>query len=316
MSSYTKVNPEELKTLASTIQKAKNNIDTCLTEYKNNLNKINEEGYLQGVANATISTAYSKLVALVEEFGNYGETVRTKLNEIATETEKIDESEGKKAEDVYSQDPLTFGVAAANAILGASASEQAAQVNEETTQVSSESTPYANVAYDEKRGYVIQTDTPVATGQKYDLTDEEIRYLAAVCKREQGSVSGAKMEASLMANLYESSRGKNYDSVTSYVKNSSWFGSRNVSTENVDQAYVDAVKDVLVDGNRYVASNIDEHDCISDITYASNNGVAISTSDRSAYIPGVTVIKNKYGSTYTFAGFAPNGGDPFGYIKG
>lgn len=127
MSSYTKVNPEELKTLASTIQKAKNNIDTCLTEYKNNLNKINEEGYLQGVANATISTAYSKLVALVEEFGNYGETVRTKLNEIATETEKIDESEGKKAEDVYSQDPLTFGVAAANAILGASASEQAAQ---------------------------------------------------------------------------------------------------------------------------------------------------------------------------------------------
>ena len=176
MSSYTKVNPEELKTLASTIQKAKNNIDTCLTEYKNNLNKINEEGYLQGVANATISTAYSKLVALVEEFGNYGETVRTKLNEIATETEKIDESEGKKAEDVYSQDPLTFGVAAANAILGASASEQAAQVNEETTQISSESTPYANVAYDEKRGYVITKTPLMANSDLYKVSGHWDHY--------------------------------------------------------------------------------------------------------------------------------------------
>ena len=160
-------------------------------------------------------------------------------------------------------------------------------------------------------GNVIDTSTPVAVGDKYNLSDEDLAYLAYVAYREQGSVEGAKMELSLMANLYEKNKS-NYSNVKDYVDNSGWFasGSRSGYSYPGDD-YYNAAKDVLNEGNRYVATNVDEHDCISDIESISTG----DKDDRSNYIPGETIIHNRYGSTYTFAGFAPNGGDPFGYIN-
>ena len=64
------------------------------------------------------------------------------------------------------------------------------------------------------------------------------------------------------------------------------------------------------DGNRYLESNVVEHDCLSDINSISTGSV----NNRSDYIPGETVINNTYGASYVFVGFAPNGGDPFGYL--
>ena len=60
--------------------------------------------------------------------------------------------------------------------------------------------------------------------KKYDLTDDEIKQIASLCMQEQGSVEGAKAEASLMANLYEQNKkeGKAND-IYSYVRNSGWF---------------------------------------------------------------------------------------------
>ena len=114
-----------------------------------------------------------------------------------------------------------------------------------------------------------------------------------------------------MANLYEKNKSK-YSNVRDYVDNSGWFASSSRSGYSYPgDDYYNAAKDVLNGGNRYVATNVDEHDCISDISYISTG----DKSDRSNYIPGETVIHNRYGSTYTFAGFAPNGGDPFGYIN-
>lgn len=53
--------------------------------------------------------------------------------------------------------------------------------------------------------------------------------------------------------------------------------------------------------------------CGSDIVSASNNGVKFNKTDRSQYKQGVTVIKNRMGSTYTFWSFPSSVSDPFGY---
>ncbi len=159
-------------------------------------------------------------------------------------------------------------------------------------------------------GNVIKTSVPVTNGAQYNISDNDLAYLAHVAKREQGSVEGAKLELSLMANLYEKNKGK-YKDVVDYVKNSGWFSKRSTSSfTNPGADYVSAAKEVLSDGNRYLPSNVVEHDCLSDITSISTGSV----NDRSNYIPGETIIKNKYGATYKFVGFAPNGGDPFGYL--
>jgi hypothetical protein len=159
-------------------------------------------------------------------------------------------------------------------------------------------------------GNVIKTSAPVTSGTQYNISDSDLAYLAHVAKREQGSVEGAKLELSLMANLYEKNKGK-YKDVVDYVKNSGWFSKRSTNSYTDPGAdYVNAAKEVISGGNRYLPTNVVEHDCLSDITSISTGSV----NDRSNYIPGETIIKNKYGATYKFVGFAPNGGDPFGYL--
>lgn len=157
-------------------------------------------------------------------------------------------------------------------------------------------------------------------GQKYNLTDEQLRFLTSVCIREQGdNLSGIQAEASLMANLYEI-KGGGYSSVDSYVRNSGWFGSNFSGLSNPTTEQLDAVKTVLIFGNRTLPLYVDEHDCIYcgpsygyDIISATNNGVAIDVNNRSLYQQDVTVLKNKYGATYTFYTFPYDGADPFGY---
>jgi len=159
-------------------------------------------------------------------------------------------------------------------------------------------------------GNVINASSPVTSGNQYNLSDDDLAYLAYVAKQEQGSVDGAKLELSLMANLYEKNKSK-YSDVKDYVKNSKWFASRSVNNYSYPgDDYYNAAKEVLNDGNRYLESNVVEHDCLSDISSISTGSVG----NRSDYIPGETIIKNKMGATYKFIGFAPNNGDPFGYL--
>ena len=149
-------------------------------------------------------------------------------------------------------------------------------------------------------------------GPKYNLTDKELHQLGWVCSREQGSIEGARMEASLMGNLFEN-YGQGFSGVYDYVMNSGWFGPTNTGEvpDNPDAGeYYDIVKDVLADGHRFLPSDVVEHDCLSDISSISTGDVYNTDN----YIPFVTIINNVYGSTYTFIGFAPNGGDPFGFV--
>ncbi len=159
---------------------------------------------------------------------------------------------------------------------------------------------------------------------KYPLTDEQLQLLAGICNREQGdSIKGMSAEASLMANLFEKN-GKKYGTGTegliNYVCNSGWFGSASRNYGSASRKLSDeqkaAIRDVLENGNRTLPTYVDEHDCFSDITSATNDGESITKSDRSAYVQDKTIIKNRYGSTYTFYCFPDTDSDPFGYTQG
>ena len=160
-------------------------------------------------------------------------------------------------------------------------------------------------------GNIIDTSKPIGKGEKYNLPKKDISWLAYVAMREQGSVDGAKLELSLMCNLYERNKS-NYDSVTDYVLNSGWFANNSLNGYNYPgDEYYQAAEEVINEGNRYLASNVVEHDCLSDLTSCSTGEIY----DTSSYVPGETVLHNCYGARYVFIGFAPNGGDPFGYVE-
>lgn len=154
---------------------------------------------------------------------------------------------------------------------------------------------------------------------KYKLTATQLQKLANLCVQEQGSVNGVKAEASLMANLLETSvrrqekYGTDGNGLYKWVREGGWFyrAAYFMDGSKVGSKYVEAVREVLVEGRRTLPQYVDEHDCFSDIKSISTGSVR----DRSAYIKDVTIIKNRMGSTYTFYSFPASGSDPFGYTK-
>ena len=159
----------------------------------------------------------------------------------------------------------------------------------------------------------------VYSGKKYALTETQIKKIARLCVQEQGSVDGCKAEASLMANLLETSKsrqnkyGTDAAGLYNWVREGGWFSRAAYYMDNGSAAkkHIDAVRDVLVEGNRTLPQYVDEHDCFSDINSISTGSI----KNRADYIPNKTVIKNRYGSTYTFFCFPASGSDPFGYTK-
>ena len=181
-------------------------------------------------------------------------------------------------------------------------------------------------------GNVIDTSQPCYNGKQYNLSEYQLRRLAYLAYKEQGSLDGAKIELSQMANLTEN-RGKSDVYSHVFSGSNSFYGpvkrGEIPDNPNVPQEYVDLARDVLVNGNRYLPQNVYEHDCIYDYTSKGKryrdvskivtNGVTYtgeSIENRSNYIPGETVIYASSGSKYVFDGFAPNGGDPFGHVVG
>lgn len=159
-------------------------------------------------------------------------------------------------------------------------------------------------------------------GKTYDLTETQLKQIAALMVQEQGArgpeYKGVRAEASLAANLLENNGVyKHYgDDITSFLKYSKWFSRAEhwMNNGSAPAGAVEAVRDVLINGNRYVPYYVNEHDCFSDITRAENHGIAINKKDRSAYIRGVTEIWNRYGTHYYFYCFPDIDSDPFGYI--
>ena len=174
-------------------------------------------------------------------------------------------------------------------------------------------------------GNVIDASKPLYQAEGYNnLSEEELEFLAKVAFREQRTIEGVRVSLSTMANQYEDNKSQ-YEDVYDYVRRSGWYGRGGGSfdnqfykeyTESKKAELYEVVKDVMIDGNRYVPRSADNHDNLGDIRKAYNDGVLIDKNDRSQYIPGKTKIYNEYGSIYVFQGFAPNKGDPYGDTVG
>lgn len=155
--------------------------------------------------------------------------------------------------------------------------------------------------------------------KKYNLTESQLKKIARLCQQEQGTVNGAKAEASLMANQLETSKsrqnkyGTGADGLYNWVRNGKWYSRAVHWMDNGELAssILEGVRDVLVNGNRTLPQYVDEHDCLSDIKSISTGNVR----DKSAYIKGKTIVKNSYGSTWTFYCFPDSHSDPFGYTS-
>ena len=173
--------------------------------------------------------------------------------------------------------------------------------------------------------YTSQQSTIEVSGKgnfpKYQLTETQLKQITALAIHEQGTAKGAAAEASLMANrfeLYGKKYGSGANGLVNYVANSKWFANaeKNMSDYKVitSSAY-NAVKKVLVDGKRTLPKYVDEHDCFSDLTSVKTNGSQITKTNRSMYKSFNTIIKNRYGATYTFYSFPDSKSDPFGYTS-
>lgn len=141
-----------------------------------------------------------------------------------------------------------------------------------------------------------------------------------MCQQEQGSPKGAAAEASLMANILELGRyhtiGDNRidaDGLYNWVRNGGWFyeAAHYMDLENASDEVLEAVRKVLVDGKRILPKYVNEHDNFNDITSVINNGSEVDKTDKANYIKNVSIISNRFSSTYTFYDF-PGTNDPFG----
>ena len=122
-----------------------------------------------------------------------------------------------------------------------------------------------------------------------------------------------------MANLLETNdaRKRKYgtdgNGLVNFVRNSGWFykAAYFMDYGSATATQIQAVRDVLVNGNRTLPQYVDEHDAFSDIKSISTGSIR----NRADYIQNKTIIKNKMGSTYTFYCFPAPTSDPFGYTQ-
>lgn len=236
------------------------------------------------------------------------EKYKDKINFILSPDKKLDAETQKISEDILKNNKEIEKTG--NII----EPEKTEEINNTTANTTATATPGITTKVTGQNvlnGNVIDTSKPVGTGTKYsNLSNDDLARLAYVAEREQGSVEGAKLELSLMANLYEKNKD-HYSSVLDYVDNSGWFADGSTSGYSYPgDEYVAAAREVLQNGNRYLASNVVEHDYLGDLVYCSTGDVY----DKDSYIPGETILENQWGARYVFVGFAPNGGDPFGYL--
>ena len=194
----------------------------------------------------------------------------------------------------------------------------------------------AQAIYEQAKQAFIEDEAARFMGQTYNLTNTELNGICGVARSEQGSIDGAKAEASLMANLYEL-LNKNNDfygkGLYNYVRNSGWFAhAAQHMEEGCSGEYLDAVRDVLINGNRTLPLYINEHDCFAcssshacgevssgDICSINTSGVNYTSlseiRNRSNYVKNDTKVYTYYykGGYWVFYTFPAKNSDPFGY---
>ena len=188
-----------------------------------------------------------------------------------------------------------------------------------------------------------QTDqTAIRIGTKYNVSDSELENIAKVCQREQGTPAGAAAEAELMINKYILSgyEGSFYDYLFKSSKGNWWAPIVNNTFLNtiLKPEVKEAVRKVVVEGQRTMPAYINEHDCMDcnkkrpcangnpgDICYLEVNGQKYSSLDqikqrdnKQIYVSETTKIYTVYKQDssvkyWVFYSFPDSRSDPFGY---
>ena len=162
--------------------------------------------------------------------------------------------------------------------------------------------------------------------EKFELTDEQIAGLLAIIKETaKNNMEAIKTEASYMINLYEDYNPNNTRTGNGFVQymrlpvqNGGKIPLHNKYKEDYtgySKEEFAAVKDIWVNGNRTMPAGIVERAAISEVESASNDGKAISATNRKKYVSGKTIVKQG-GRSWVFYRFADDTnrkGDLFGY---
>lgn len=176
------------------------------------------------------------------------------------------------------------------------------------------------------------------------MNDDNLAHFAAAATSEQSGFEAFKFELSLIANLYDENCASynsdcNYtaESLGNYILNGrdGWFHSNTKQAYRsgspaygnaITKEYIDAAKDILVNGNRTAPHGINEHDGVGEYSIVQSPTGNTDPYDAANYVSGQTKIHNQYGSSYTFyswcdgekskTGRVTTACDPFGYIHG
>ncbi len=177
-------------------------------------------------------------------------------------------------------------------------------------------------------------------GQKYDLSDGQVKGLLAMVKAENGgTIEAVKFQASIMANLFEyynKSKEKTPDNLVSWLRSTSWFASKSKaayseSYSGYSSEEWDAVVDVWRNGNRTLPPEVVEHDDPGDIKWIEVDGQKYTDHANIYKYENYKAGKTKIlalGDPYIFYTWAnPSGtkvssssggeltGDPYGYFE-
>ena len=158
----------------------------------------------------------------------------------------------------------------------------------------------------------------------YNLDEAQLKGVANILQNEQSGIKGRYAEASLMANLLDAkdesrATASALEEYLTKPPGKNWFAhgrkrynEGKAGEANIEDTALKAAIDIFNNGKRTMPRYINEHDCFSDI---SSTNPEIDKKNKSAYVPNVTKVKNKYGSTWTFYSFPDNKADPFGYTS-
>lgn len=164
-------------------------------------------------------------------------------------------------------------------------------------------------------------------GIRYDLTEEQLEEIAAICQRvASDDLSEAAAEASLLANRYELYSGLSEGSgsdLVSYLESDGYWGEDVASyaasySASEDVVYV--VKDVLMNGYRALPLYVDERDLYSDVqipghlTSDEEDG-SISFSSPVSLVEDQTDVIGSKNRTYRFYRFIGDDQVVFGYTE-
>ncbi|MBQ9031983.1 MAG: C40 family peptidase [Parasporobacterium sp.] len=161
----------------------------------------------------------------------------------------------------------------------------------------------------------------------YDLPDNALEGIALYCYRQAGTLQGAAMEASYMANcfeLYGAEYGTGTEGFLSYVLSSGNFLSGELpgDPEAVPLKAAEVVRKVLVEGYRTLPGYVDRKEAFHKNYTADLMGTAIDAENKSLYrkfltnihpLPDPKDLNRNVPDPWTFYCFAPLTSDLFGY---